>query len=201
MSSKNNIIRRRKSNVIFDAIRFATHAHTGQCRKGSVRIPYIVHPLGVAKILIEHGLPDDVVVAGVLHDTVEDTHVTLRQIRQKYGSKIARLVDGASEPDKSDSWKNRKRHTIEHLKTAPLDLLYVTCADKLDNVRSMVQDRQKIGNKVFERFTEPASEQEWYYASLAKVFMSRTKGGKAGALFREYDREVKKLFGKHGKSD
>lgn len=196
MTSKSNIIRRRKSNIVFDAIRFAVRAHTGHYRKGSARIPYIVHPLGVAKILIEHGFSDNVVVAGVLHDTVEDTHITLGQIRLEFGVRVAKLVEGASEPNKSDSWKNRKRHTIEHLKTASLDLLYVTCADKLDNVRSMVQDYQKLGDKIFDRFNQPKSEQKWYYTSLREVFLLRAQDSRSTLLFNEYSKEVENLFGK-----
>lgn len=200
MSSKGNVITRRKSNVIFDAVLFATRAHTGHCRKGSAKIPYIIHPLGVAKILIEYSLPDHVIVAGVLHDTVEDTYTTLGQIRKKFGAKVAGLVAGASEPHKSDTWEERKRHTLTHLRKAPADLLHVVCADKLDNVRSMVQDYGKVGEKLFDRFNQPKPMQSWYYRSLSQVFMSRIKDSEAPDLFREYDREVRKLFGDRKKA-
>jgi (p)ppGpp synthase/HD superfamily hydrolase len=194
MSSRNNKIKPLKSNLIFDAILFASKAHVGQYRKAT-RIPYIIHPLGVGRILIEHNMSDAVVAAGILHDTLEDTSATASQLRKKFGQKVTRLVEGASEPDKSDTWKNRKIHTIESLKKAPTDLLCVACADKLDNVRSMVQDYKKIGVEVFDRFSEPKSEQKWYYTSLSKVFMSRAKGGPVSRLFREYEKEVRKLFG------
>lgn len=200
MSSKGNVIKRRKSNVIFDAVLFATRAHTWHCRKGSAKIPYIIHPLGAAKILIEHNLPDHVIVAGVLHDTVEDTCVTLRQIHKRFGAKVAGLVAGASEPHKSDTWEERKRHTLKHLRKAPKDLLHVVCADKLDNIRSMVQDYRKVGEKLFDRFNQPKGMQSWYYKSLSNVFMSRIKDSEAPDLFREYNREVRKLFGARKKA-
>lgn len=190
MSSKNNIIKPKKRTAVFDAILFAAKAHIGHYRKAT-RIPYILHPLGVAKILIEQGLQDEVVIAGILHDTVEDTPVTIEQIRRKFGKKVARLVEGASEPDKSDTWENRKKHTIEHLKKASLNLLYVSCADKLDNIRSMIQDHKKVGEKLFGRFNRPKAQQKWYYTSLAKVFLSRKRND---PLFVEFDKAVRQLF-------
>ena len=119
--------------AIFDAIEFAARAHRGQCRKGT-KIPYIVHPLAVAKILIDAGCPEDVVVAGILHDTVEDTPLSLDEIRHAFGTAVARIVEGASEPDKSKPWEERKAHTIESLKTASEAVLLVSCADKIENL-------------------------------------------------------------------
>lgn len=189
--------KRRNSSVVFDAIQYAARAHAGQYRKGADKVPYIVHPLGVGKILIEYGMPDHIVVAGILHDTIEDTHVTLNQIRKKYGATVAELVAGASEPNREDAWEDRKRHTIEHLKRAPIELLYVTCADKLDNVRAMVKDFERHGEKIFERFNQPKAKQKWYYTSLARVFVLRAKTRTDLEIFGEYEREVRKIFGKY----
>ena len=94
--------------MIFKAINYAAKAHSGQHRKGT-KIPYIIHPLGVAKILIEYGCADHVVIAGILHDTIEDTTVTFEQIKDIFGSAVADLVEAESEPDKSDTWENRKK--------------------------------------------------------------------------------------------
>ena len=191
MSSKNNIVHSRQSTPIFKAIEFAAKAHAGHFRKGS-KIPYILHPLGVAKILIEHGCSDEQVIAGLLHDTLEDTPVTLNQIRRQFGPKVARLVEGASEPDKSEPWENRKRHTIEFLKKAPSRQLYVSCADKLDNIRSMAQDYEKVGEKLFKRFNRPKAQQKWYYTSLTDAFLSRKKND---PMFREFACLVEEVFG------
>jgi (p)ppGpp synthase/HD superfamily hydrolase len=73
-----------KGRRIFEAIEFGARAHAGKYRKGT-EVPYIVHPLGVMKILVEHGASEDLVVAGILHDTVEDTYVTLEDIRNSFG--------------------------------------------------------------------------------------------------------------------
>jgi (p)ppGpp synthase/HD superfamily hydrolase len=180
--------------MIFEAIEFAAKAHSGQYRKAT-KIPYIVHPLNVAQILIEHGWGEAVAVAGVLHDTVEDTPVTLADIEQKFGADIAAWVQGASEPDKSDTWENRKQHTIDHLKTAPLEVVLIACADKLDNIRSMGQDYARLGESFWTRFNRPKAQQQWYYQNLVAVFLSRITDEQTAALFREFEREVGQVFG------
>lgn len=180
--------------MIFSAIEFATKAHAGQYRKGT-KIPYIVHPLNVAKILIEHDCPEDVVVAGILHDTVEDTPITIEDIRQTFGERVAQLVQGASEPDKSDTWENRKKHTIEYLKTAPMDVLLVSLADKLDNVRAIREDYEKLGESLWSRFNRPRESQAWYYRSLAEVFSGRHFDGQFASFVGEFRSEVRNVFG------
>ena len=181
--------------MIFRAIEFAVRAHRDHYRKGT-RIPYIVHPLNVAKILIEYGCPEDVVAAGILHDTTEDTPVTLEEIRKEFGDRVAKLVEEASEPDKSDTWEHRKNHTIGYLKTAPVDVLILSCADKLDNVKSINEDVEKDGESVWGRFNRPKDDQKWYYRSLVEVFNSRAGDNQAAkSLFRRFALEVKILFG------
>ena len=125
---------------IVDAFEFAYAAHKGACRKCST-IPYIVHPLDVASILMKNNAPEDVVIAGLLHDVVEDTKFTLSDIRARFGDNVAILVDGTSEPeelvnaDKGKNWRERKVHTIEFIRGAGHDMKLLTCADKLANIR------------------------------------------------------------------
>lgn len=180
--------------MLFRAIEFATRAHAGQYRKGT-RLPYIVHPLAVATILIELDLSEPLVVAGLLHDTVEDTPVTLDEIRQQFGDEVARLVEAASEPDKKAAWELRKRHTVGYLKTAPMDVLLLTCADKLDNVRSIRHDIALHGAAIWSRFSRPVASQHWYYASLAAVFTSRITDERSRTLVGQFAREVDAVFG------
>lgn len=179
--------------MIFEAIEFATKAHKGQVRKGT-KIPYITHPLGVAKILLQNDCLQEIVVAGILHDTVEDAPVTIEDIRHSFGEKIASLVHGASEPDKSDTWENRKRHTIEYLKTAPMDVLLVSIADKLDNIRAIREDYEKLGESLWPRFNRSKEKQSWYYQSLAHVFAERQIDQPFASLAAEFKSEVKRVF-------
>jgi len=185
-------------DTIFKAVQCAVRAHLGQFRKGT-RIPYIIHPLRVAETLIEYDCSEEVVIAGILHDTIEDTAITVDDIVRSFGEKIAELVVHVSEPDKSDIWENRKQHTIEYLKDAPMDVLLITCADKLDNLRSIQKDYTHAGEEVWSRFNRPKDYQRWYYQALADVFMSRIDKEPGTTLFHVFNREVEDFFGKEGK--
>jgi (p)ppGpp synthase/HD superfamily hydrolase len=179
---------------IFSAVEFATRAHRGQYRK-CTRVPYIIHPLNVAKLLIEYDCTDDLVVAGLLHDTVEDTPITLDVVTQAFGERIAGIVEHLSEPDKSESWEHRKAHTLQHLQDAPLDVLLVACADKLDNLQSIEEDLARLGDTVWARFNRPKAKQRWYYRGLAQVFVDRIEGETSAALFSRFHEKVDDVFG------
>ncbi|MCF8565742.1 HD domain-containing protein [Alicyclobacillus tolerans] len=155
-----------KTDVIERAIQVAIEAHQGQNRKGT-DMPYITHPLAVGIILAKAGA-DDQVVAGILHDTVEDTMLSLADIEENFGRRIAGLVEAASEPDKSLPWKERKEHTIAYLKTAPLDVRTLACADKLHNIRSIKRDHDAIGDELWSRFNHGKADQEWYYRNVVE---------------------------------
>ena len=181
------------SALIFHAIQFASAAHAGQYRKGS-RVPYIIHPIRVAEILIEAGCAERLSVAAVLHDTVEDCFVTFEQIGKLFGAPVAELVRGASEPDKAASWEHRKQHTIDLLRTAGEDLLMVSVADKLDNIRSIREELALHGECAWTRFRRGREQQRWYYETLAGVFSARLiaePGLRLAAVFAD---EVRAVF-------
>ena len=121
-------------NVKELAKEFAIKAHKGQKRKFDTAKPMIIHPINVANILSEYEFDDNVVAAGYLHDVVEDTKYTLKDIEKKFGQDIASLVNGATEPDKSLSWEERKKHTIENIKNLNLRHKAIVCADKISNL-------------------------------------------------------------------
>jgi (p)ppGpp synthase/HD superfamily hydrolase len=180
--------------AIFDAIEVAARAHRGQCRKGT-KIPYIVHPLAVAKILIDAGCPEDVVVAGILHDTVEDTPLSLDEIRHTFGEAVARIVEGATEPDKSKPWEERKAHTIEFLKTTPEAVLLVSCADKIENLEAIREDRERVGEEVWARFRRGRDQQAWYYRSVLVVMAERLTAAPGHSLLLHLKKAVAEVFG------
>lgn len=154
-------------DVIEKALQIASQAHKNQYRK-QTNIPYITHPVAVGMILMKEGYDEEIIAAGILHDTVEDTDLTLKDIKDLFGSRIAGIVKGCSEPDKTLSWEARKKHTIEYLKTAPNDIRMVACADKLHNIRSIINDYEKDGNKVWDRFNRGKEQQEWYYTNIVE---------------------------------
>lgn len=181
-----------KANI-FDALQFATNAHSGQFRKGT-KIPYIVHPVTVMQTLIEYGASDDAVMAGILHDTLGDTPTTVADLEQNFGKRITQLVIGASEMDKSLSWEERKEHTLDTLgKCDDLDLLMVTCADKFSNIRSIIADHKKFGDDVWTRFNRGYDLQKWYYGGLAQIFVQHIDKSR---LFADYADAVQQIFGK-----
>jgi (p)ppGpp synthase/HD superfamily hydrolase len=180
--------------MIFKAIEFAARAHSGQYRKGT-KIPYIVHPLGVGKILIDFGSPEHLIVAGILHDTVEDTPVKLDEIKQTFGWNVADFVEAVSEPDKSDIWENRKKHTIEMLKSLSREAVILVLADKLDNIRAIREDLEINGEGIWVRFNRPREQQKWYYKNLAAVFTDRLTDEQLRNMLALFKDEVARVFG------
>jgi (p)ppGpp synthase/HD superfamily hydrolase len=185
------------SSILFSAVETAARAHRGQYRKGT-RTPYLLHPLAVAEILDRAGCKEETVVAGLLHDVVEDTGLELEDVRAGFGDQVAELVAGASEPDKGAVWEKRKGHTVEHLRTAPVDVVLISCADKLHNLLSMAEDLRVGGEAVWDRFNRPREKQRWYYTELSRVYRARLVHGLADglrALADRYDEALCAVFG------
>lgn len=153
---------------ISKAIEFSAKAHEGHFRKGS-QIPYITHPFEVAKILGETVDPEEneaLIIAGLLHDTVEDTDTSLETIRREFGEAVADLVASDSE-NKLLPWEKRKQHTIDFLKNeATRDMQMLACADKLANLRSVKADYARIGEDVWDIFVRGKEKQAWYYQGV-----------------------------------
>jgi (p)ppGpp synthase/HD superfamily hydrolase len=179
---------------LYDAIELAARAHHHQVRKGT-EIPYIVHPLAVASMLIRVNSPEPVVIAALLHDVIEDTPVTVREILAQFGQQVADLVTALSEPDKTASWEDRKAHTIEYLeKQANEDVLLIALADKLDNIRAIRGGLEIDGEKFWERFNRPREKQRWYYERLEAAFSTKVSREPALTLLAAFKAEVKRIF-------
>lgn len=179
--------------LIFRAIQFAAAAHAGQYRKGTA-VPYIVHPLNAARVLLMAGCPEHLAAAAVLHDVIEDTSTTYAELENAFGKRIAELVRNISEPDRLASWEERKRHTIAFLGAADEETLLVAIADKLDNIRSIREDLTLRGEASWQRFNRGRTEQEWYYRSLERVFRERLNGGVGHCLAESFALEVAAVF-------
>ena len=156
------------------ALEFAINAYEGQVRKGT-NIPYIVHPLETAYIVDKLTDDMDVVAAAVLHDVVEDAGVTIKELKELFGERVARFVESVSE-DRNDNedpnitWKERKIKAITEINRAPKEVKIVAMGDKLSNMRAIYRDYVELGNQVFERFNEKRKEEhKWYYVQLASA--------------------------------
>jgi hypothetical protein len=175
------------------ALDFAARAHAAvaQERKGT-DFPYVAHPIRVAEILDRFGCSDDVIVAGFLHDTLEDTAVSPEQIADAFTPAVRDLVLAVSEFDKSLPWRVRKEHTIAALKEADQAVLALVAADKLDNVRAISDTLRHLGEaKTWSLFREGRPAQHWYYRSIAAALLESDPESR---LLRTLDYETQALF-------
>jgi hypothetical protein len=139
------------------AVEFAIQTHEideKQKRKGK-DIPYITHPLTVGLILSIAGASEDVVIAGILHDTIEDSVVTKEMIALQFGENVMQLVLSVTEQDKSKSWEVRKAEALEHIKTFSHDSLLLKSGDVIANTREILADYKKDGDIMFSKFNAP----------------------------------------------
>ncbi|MCP2033444.1 (p)ppGpp synthase/HD superfamily hydrolase [Planomicrobium sp. HSC-17F08] len=178
-------------NLIELAIGFAAFKHAGQVRKGT-SIPYISHPFAVGMMLQQADESEEVVAAGILHDTLEDTAATEEEIRTVFGEQVLLLVKAASEPDKSRPWEDRKHHTVSKLAARSREELAIIVADKLHNLRSIRLDLEETGEEVWNRFNRGKEQQEWYYRGIVNALISRH--GEL-AMAEELKEEVARVFG------
>ncbi len=149
------------TSKIQKAIRFAIKTHDiyqKQKRKGK-DIAYITHPLTVGLILSLAGASEDVIVAGILHDTIEDSidekKVTVEMLEERFGKVVAENVLSVTETDKSLSWVERKKQAIEHISTFSHDSLLIKSADILANGKELMDDHIEHGDMIFSRFNSP----------------------------------------------
>jgi (p)ppGpp synthase/HD superfamily hydrolase len=180
-------------DLIDRAIEAAAKAHRKQVRKGT-RIAYITHPFAVGVILAKAGCSEEVIAAGILHDTVEDGRVKLTRIWEEFGEKVASIVEKCTEPDKRRPWNKRKQHTLDSLEEAGLEVKFVVCADKLHNIRSIARDCRKVGDRVWRCFRRGREDQRWYYTSLVNSLRSRRKSASYEKLYKELKKEVEEVF-------
>lgn len=157
---------------LFDrAAKFAVEAHHDTERRAK-GYPYIIHPMEAASIVAIITNDQELLAAAILHDTVEDTDVTLEQIREEFGERVAELVKNETAPTPEHTpWRIRKESQVAQLKAAPLDSKIVAMGDKLSNMRGIAIDYRQIGDKIWERFHAPNGKLdiEWYYRSLGEA--------------------------------
>lgn len=158
------------------AIQFATQKHSKQFRKQTT-IPYIVHPIEVMQILRDNGASIDAQIAGVLHDTLEDTSTTYQELVELFGEKIANMVKVETEI-KGKPYKERKHEHMMRVCFGTKEEKMVNCADKLSNLRSIYIDLKTNGSSTWQKFNAPREDILWYYGLAIRVFESDLKNTK-----------------------
>jgi (p)ppGpp synthase/HD superfamily hydrolase len=161
------------------AIAFSVKTHEmyqKQKRKGK-DIPYITHPLTVGLILSRANASEDVVIAGLLHDTIEDSKsdkkVTHEMLAERFGKNVADLVMSVTERRKDLPWEERKSEAIEHIKTFSHDSLLVKSADLISNASEILDDYEKEGFAIFDRFGAPKQKVIWHYTEAMNTIVGR----------------------------
>ncbi len=156
------------------AFLFAAAKHSGQTRKAST-IPYVAHLMGVASLVLEAGGDEDLAIAALLHDVVEDCGGVkmLKEVRRRFGKRVATIVDGCTDAytEPKPAWRLRKEAYLRRLKTEDADTRLVSAADKLNNVRSILSDYREIGESVWSRFNGGRDGTLWYYRTLRDEFL------------------------------
>ncbi|WP_392486830.1 HD domain-containing protein [Haloimpatiens sp. FM7315] len=176
------------------AIETALKAHENKKRVGT-DIPYAVHPIEVGVILAKNKMDDDTVVAGIIHDAVEQEYLSLEEVEEIFGFKVKRIVEKvyiADKYKKGEDYKVRKKRTLDYLREeASPEFKFVTCADRLSNIKMMEDEYKTVGEKLWERYEEGYANRKWYYQSLI-VSLSQISNYD---MYDEFVKRVQRLFG------
>ena len=160
------------SELLDRAIVFAVKAHHNTERRGK-GFPYIVHPMEAVEIVATITPDQELLAAAALHDTIEDTDVTVEQLRAEFGNRVAELVHSESDQftegvSEEDSWHDRKQAAIDRLAAASHDAKIVAMGDKLSNMRAIWRDYQQKGDALWQIFhVKDKASHEWHYRGLA----------------------------------
>ncbi len=185
------------TSLLDRAILFAVRAHAGTERRGK-GFPYIVHPMEAMEIVATMTADQELLAAAALHDTVEDTDVTVEQLRAEFGDRIAGLVAAESDAfvegvSEEDSWHARKQAAIDRLARAPHDAKMVALGDKLSNMRAIARDYAVQGDALWNIFhAKDPKDHEWHYRGLAESLRELQDT----FAFQEFEHLINEVFGK-----
>ncbi len=183
------------------AINRAAELHNGQMRKVS-KVPFFTHPFSVAVILSEYTENEDIIIAGLLHDVLEDVpKYSYSDMKKEFGETIANIVRGVTE-EKSprtkktakETWMDRKATYLKKLKRDSHSAMMISAADKMHNLRSMMDEYRKAGDKIWGKFNAPEERKLWFYGEVLTVLKERLKNPIVKELEKTYE-EAEKLFG------
>lgn len=176
--------------MIKKAVKFAAKAHEGAYRKGT-KIPYITHPLETAVIVSQMTSDEELIVAALLHDVIEDAGVRPEELEVLFGARVAALVQEESE-DKSRTWYERKAATLQRLAGASRESKILALGDKLSNLRCTARDHLLLGDEIWERFREKDKALHgWYYGGIGMALKELS----GFACYQEYQELYRLVFG------
>jgi len=155
------------------AFHYAAKCHEGQARKGTA-VPYLSHLMAVTSLVLEAGGDEEMAIAALLHDVVEDCGgmPRLREIRKRFGPRVAGIVEGCTDSfvEPKPDWVERKRAYLEEVTHADAETRLVSASDKLHNVRTILSDYRKDGDAIWVRFNGKKEGTLWYYRALSDEY-------------------------------
>jgi (p)ppGpp synthase/HD superfamily hydrolase len=158
------------------AFHYAADKHAGQTRKQTA-VPYLSHLMAVASLVLEAGGDEDMAIAALLHDVVEDCGgmPRLREIRKQFGARVAKIVDGCTDTyvEPKPEWLERKIGYVREVKHADAETRLVSAADKLHNVCTILADYRQHGEAIWKRFSGKKNGTLWYYRALSDEYQRR----------------------------
>lgn len=176
------------------AINYASRLHAKQIRKGDKDLPYVSHCFTTAWILNEYTRDEDIIVAGLLHDVLEDVPgYGYEKLKKDFGQRVAKIVKGVSEdkdPNKKEDekpWIERKQDYLDHLKKDSKESMMVSTADKIHNLQSMRDAYREQGEKLWKNFNSPADKKLWFYEEVYKI----VKGKLRNKIVEELNKQIK----------
>lgn len=185
------------SDRMADAIAYAVQLHGRDSRKGT-RTPVLAHLFAVCALVLRDGGDEDEAIAALLHDALEDKpeSTSAREIEERFGARVRRIVEMSTDTGADyrggpkAPWRERKERYLAHVREAPPEDLRVTVADKVDNVRAILDDHRQAGDALWGRFNAGKEDQLWYYESAARAYRA---AGFGGPMLEELEALVSRL--------
>ena len=183
------------TQLVDRAILFAVKAHSGTERRGK-GFPYVIHPMEAMAIGATITPDPELLAAAALHDTVEDTDITLDVLRAEFGERVAKLVADESDvftegKSEEETWHQRKKAAIDRLARAPHDAKIVALGDKLSNMRAIARDYAAQGDALWNIFhAKDPKDHEWHYRGLADALRELQDT----PAFQEFEQLINQVF-------
>lgn len=176
---------------LIQAINTAAWAHRDHVRKGT-DIPYVSHVVGVMHLVSQVTDDEDVLVAALFHDILEDVpeEYSPQRMAEEFGDRVVELVRGVTKDSTLSSWQDRSDAYLAHLREADDGSVLISAADKLHNLLSIHADLDALGDELWGRFNSGKERQLWWYRSVADLVQERLPGNPLGV---ELARQVEHL--------
>jgi (p)ppGpp synthase/HD superfamily hydrolase len=162
---------------LYEAVQLTVDLFGRDARKSSV-VPALSHLFSVCALVQLDGGDEDEAIAGLLHDTLEDKPqlITREEIQKRFGDRVLEIIEVSTDTPQNyhggpkPPWRDRKQSYLDHTRKTDPALLRVTVADKVDNLRAILADHQRIGGELWQRFNAGQADQVWYYQEAVKAY-------------------------------